>query len=142
MSKQGSTDIAKQNNAGSADTNYDHDQGHTAKAQCAPDGSSDFVTAARTADQKLMTKVFFVDDEGREQTRSYDNGYLFYFLAVRITCLADLARTLNRLNRYTPDSPDGSRRHHPRAWKSWRKRGFLLSPTAQLTLLGSDSASP
>jgi len=41
-----------------------------------------------------------------------------------------------------PDSPDGSRRHHPRAWKSWRKRGFLLSPTAQLTLLGSDSASP
>ena len=101
MSKQDSTNIAKQNNAGSTDTSYDQGQGHTAKAQCAPDRSSDFVTAARTADGKLMTKVFFVDDEGREQTRSYDNGYLFYFRAVRITCLADLACTLNRLNRYT-----------------------------------------
>ena len=27
-----------------------------------------------------------------------------------------------------PDSPDGSRRHLPRAWKSWRKRGFLFHP--------------
>src|SRR6476620_10625909 len=101
MSKRDSTDVAKQNNAGSTDTSYDQGQSHTAKAQCASDGSSDFVTIARTSDEKLMTKVFFVDDEGREQTRSYDNGYLFYFLAVRITCLADLARTINRLNRYT-----------------------------------------
>jgi len=38
------------------------------------DGLLDFVTAARAADGKLMTKVFFVDGEGREQARSYDKA--------------------------------------------------------------------
>ena len=39
----------------------------------------DFVTVATAADRKLMTKVFLVDGEGHEQTRSYEKGYLFNF---------------------------------------------------------------
>src|SRR4051794_26927210 len=85
---------AKQNNPDCADPRHDKDRGDPAVARCTPEGSSDFVTVARTADGKLMTKVFTVDDKGREQTRSYDKGYLFHFHTARITCLADLARIL------------------------------------------------
>ena len=42
---------------------------------------------------------------------------------------------------FNPDSPDGSRRYHPRAWKSWRKHRFLLSPAARFTFSASDLAS-
>jgi FkbM family methyltransferase len=37
--------------------------------------------------------------------------------------------------RSIPDSPYRSMRHHRRAWKSWRKREFLLSPAARLHFL-------
>lgn len=63
--------------------------------------SRDFVTIATAADGKLMTKIFYVDGEGREQTRSYDKGYLFNVATPVIGCLDDLARVLNGLDRHS-----------------------------------------
>ena len=48
---------------------------------------------------------------------------------------------VTRFGELSPDSPDGSRRYHPRAWKSWRKHRFLLSPAARFTFSASDLAS-
>ncbi len=64
-------------------------------------GLPDFMTIATAADDKLMTKVFFVDSEGHEQTRSYDKGYLFNFSTPTVGCLDDLARVLNDLDRHS-----------------------------------------
>jgi len=64
-------------------------------------GPPDFVTVATTADGKLMTKVCFVDSAGREQTRSYDKGYLFNFSMQPIGSLDDLARVLDGLGRHS-----------------------------------------
>jgi hypothetical protein len=61
----------------------------------------DFITVATAADGKLMTKVFFVDREGREQTRSYDKGYLFNFSTTPVACLDDLARVLDELDQHS-----------------------------------------
>lgn len=61
----------------------------------------DFVTVARAADRKLMTKVFLVDGEGHEQARSYDKGYLFNFSTPAIACLDDLAHVLDGLDRHS-----------------------------------------
>jgi hypothetical protein len=59
------------------------------------------VTVATAADGKLMTKVFYVDGKGREQTRQYDKGYLFDFSMRAIGCLDDLARMLDSLDRHS-----------------------------------------
>lgn len=64
-------------------------------------GLSDFVTVATAADGKLMTKVFSVDSEGREQTLSYDKGYRFNFSTPAVACLQDLAQVLDGLDRYS-----------------------------------------
>src|SRR6266851_1435771 len=64
-------------------------------------GLPDFITVARAADRKLMTKVFFVDPDGREQTRSYDKGYLFNFSTATVACLDDLARVLDGLDKHS-----------------------------------------
>jgi len=61
----------------------------------------DFVTVATAADGKLMTKIFFVDSEGREQFRSYDKCYFFNFSTPAIACLDDLARVLDGLDRHS-----------------------------------------
>jgi hypothetical protein len=50
-------------------------------------GPTHFVTVATAADRKLMTKIFSVDSGGREQTRSYDKGYLFSFSTPAVGCL-------------------------------------------------------
>src|SRR5438309_1917987 len=67
----------------------------------APDRRRDFITVASAADGKLMTKVFFVDRDGREQTRSYDKGYLFTFSTPAVTCLDELARVLDGLDQHS-----------------------------------------
>ena len=61
----------------------------------------DFITVATAADGKLMTKVFFVDRDGEEQTLSYDKGYLFTFFTRPAACLDDLARVLDGLDRHS-----------------------------------------
>ena len=61
----------------------------------------DFITVATAADGKLMTKVFFADRDGTEQTRSYDKGYLFRFSTRPVACLDDLARVLDGLDRHS-----------------------------------------
>jgi len=66
-----------------------------------PDPPRDLITVATAADGKLMTKVFFVDHDGEEQTRSYDKGYLFNFSARPLACLDDLARVLDGLDRHS-----------------------------------------
>jgi hypothetical protein len=58
-------------------------------------------TVATAADGKLMTKLFFVDRERREQTRSYDKGYLFSFSTPPVACLDDLAGVLDSLGRHS-----------------------------------------
>jgi hypothetical protein len=67
----------------------------------APSLLPDFITVAAAADGKLMTKVFFVDSEGQEQTRSCDKGYLFNFLMSAVSCLDDLARVLDSLDQHS-----------------------------------------
>jgi hypothetical protein len=62
---------------------------------------SDFVTVATAVDGKLMTKIFFVDGQRREQTRSFDKGYLFNFSTPAVGCLDDLARVLDGLDRHS-----------------------------------------
>lgn len=64
-------------------------------------GLPDFITVATAADGKLMTKIFLVDSDGREQTRSYDKGYLFNFSTPAVACLDDLARVLDHLGRHS-----------------------------------------
>ncbi len=61
----------------------------------------DFITVATAADGKLMTKVFFVDRDGEEQTLSYDKGYLFTFFTRPAACLDDLVRVLDGLDRHS-----------------------------------------
>jgi hypothetical protein len=61
----------------------------------------DFITVATAADGKLMTKIFFVDRDGREQTRNFDKGYLFNFSTPPVACLDDLARVLDGLDQHS-----------------------------------------
>jgi hypothetical protein len=61
----------------------------------------DFITVATAADGKLMTKIFYVDRDGKEQTRSNDKGYLFRFSTRPVACLDDLARVLDSLDRHS-----------------------------------------
>src|SRR5438067_15017 len=70
-------------------------------AQSIGPGLPHFITVATAADGKLMTKVFFVDRDGTEQTRSYDKGYLFRFSTRPVACLDDLARVLDGLDRHS-----------------------------------------
>jgi hypothetical protein len=65
------------------------------------DRPHDFITVATAADRKLMTKIFFVDRDGREQTRNFDKGYLFNFSTRPVACLDDLARVLDGLDRHS-----------------------------------------
>src|ERR1700730_6229405 len=68
--------------------------------RCCAD-ASDFVTVARAVDRKLMTKVFFIDQEGHEQARNCDKGYLFNFSTRSVTCLDELAGVLDSLGRHS-----------------------------------------
>jgi hypothetical protein len=61
----------------------------------------DFITVATAADRKLMTKIFFVGRDGREQTRNFDKGYLFNFSTRPVACLDDLARVLDGLKQHS-----------------------------------------
>ena len=70
-------------------------------AQAVGAGLPDFITVATAADGKLMTKVFFVDRDGEEQTLSYDKGYLFNFFTRPAACLDDLVRVLDGLDRHS-----------------------------------------
>src|SRR5438045_1985374 len=70
-------------------------------AQSIGPGLPDFITVATAADGKLMTKVFFVDRDGEEQTLSYDKGYLFNFFTQPAACLDDLVRVLDGLDRHS-----------------------------------------
>ena len=70
-------------------------------AQAVGAGLPDFITVATAADGKLMTKVFFVDRDGEEQTLSYDKGYLFNFFTRAAACLDDLVGVLDGLDRHS-----------------------------------------
>jgi hypothetical protein len=59
-------------------------------------GLQDFITVVTAADGKLMTKIFYIDQDGREQTRSCDKGYLFNFSMPTVACLDDLAGDVAR----------------------------------------------
>jgi hypothetical protein len=61
----------------------------------------DFITVATAADRKLMTKIFFVGRDKREQTRNFDKGYLFNFSTRPVACLDDLARVLDGLKQHS-----------------------------------------
>lgn len=76
-------------------------RGPMTKSQCTPEDGNDFVTIAQAADGKLMTKIFFVDSEGREQIRNFDKEHLFNFYTRPVTYLEDLALILDGLDQYS-----------------------------------------
>jgi hypothetical protein len=70
-------------------------------ASGAPGLLPDFITVAAAADGKLMTKIFYIDREGREQTRNCDKGYFFNFPMSAVSCLDDLAQVLDSLDQHS-----------------------------------------
>src|SRR5260370_36152789 len=64
-------------------------------------GLQDFITVATAADGKLMTKIFYIDQDGCDQTRSCDKGYLFRFSTSAVASLDDLAGVLDGLDRHS-----------------------------------------